>query len=52
MPKEPPSRRKKQHEKFKELARQLGADENEAAFEDRLNRIVKAKPKPASSKSR
>ena len=32
-----------QHEKFIDKARKLGCDEDEAAFEDRLRRIV---PKP------
>jgi hypothetical protein len=51
MPKERPSKRKKtQHEKFVELARQLGADESEDAFIRDLRRI--AKPKPKSSKKK
>lgn len=32
-----------QHDKFANKARELGCDEDEAAFEDRLRRIV---PKP------
>lgn len=36
-----------QSDKFKDLARQLGADEDEARWEDRLGEIAKQKPKPA-----
>lgn len=35
----------KQHEKFVDKARELGCDEDEAAFEERLKRIVPKKPK-------
>jgi len=35
-----------QFEKFKETARQIGADESEAAFKDKLRRIAKPKPSP------
>ena len=35
--------RKSQKQKFADKARELGCDEDEAAFEDRLRRIV---PKP------
>ena len=34
-----------QLKKFKDLAREVEADENESAFEDRLRRIAKQKPK-------
>ncbi len=34
-----------QSEKFKELAREVGADESESAFEDRLRQVAKPKPK-------
>ena len=34
-----------QSEKFKEAAREAGADEDEAAFEDKLKRLAKVKPK-------
>ena len=34
-----------QAEKFKRLAREIGADEDEAAFKERLKRLGKAKPK-------
>lgn len=34
-----------QLEKFKKAAREAEADEDEAAFEDKLKRIVKQKPK-------
>ena len=36
---------KSQSDKFKEKARELGADDDEAAFEERLKRLAKAKPK-------
>lgn len=36
----------KQIERFKQAARELGCDENEAAFEDKLRRIAKPKRKP------
>jgi hypothetical protein len=35
-----------QRERFIVTARKLGADDDEAAFEERLKRIAKAKPKP------
>ncbi len=34
-----------QAEKFKNLAREVEADENESAFDDRLRKIAKRKPK-------
>ena len=34
-----------QSEKFKELAREIEADEDETAFDDKLKRLAKAKPK-------
>lgn len=37
---------KPQIEKFKELARELEADEDEAAWDERLKKIAKAKPAP------
>ena len=36
-----------QIEKFKDVAREHGCDENEAAFEDRLRDIAKSPPQPA-----
>jgi hypothetical protein len=36
-----------QLDKFKEAARQLEADEDEARWDDRLRKIAKAKPKLA-----
>jgi hypothetical protein len=46
MPKERPSRRKKtQHEKFVELARESGADENEDSFVAKVRAISSTKPK-------
>ena len=53
MPKERPSKRKKtQHEKFVELARESGADESEASFVAKVraisstNRTFKTSLKP------
>jgi len=37
---------KSQIEKFKEAARELEADEDEANWDERLKKIAKAKPKP------
>jgi hypothetical protein len=38
-----------QSDKFKEAARELGADEDEKRWEERLKKVAKAKPdKPAS----
>jgi hypothetical protein len=37
---------KTQHDKFKELARELEADESEARWDQRLKKIAKAKPAP------
>lgn len=42
----PPSNEKPQHERFKEVAREIGADENAEAFERTCGRIVPpVKPK-------
>ena len=38
--------RKSQIGKFKELARELGADEDESHWDDRLRKLAKAKPAP------
>ena len=35
-----------QAEKFKRLAREIEADEDEAAFKERLKRLAKAKAQP------
>lgn len=35
-----------QLDKFKALARELGADEDEARWDERLKKVVKAKPEP------
>lgn len=37
---------KSQTEKFKELARELGADEDEARWDERLKKVAKGKPEP------
>jgi hypothetical protein len=39
---------KSQSQKFKDLAREIGADEDEKAFEDKLRRIARQKPDKAS----
>lgn len=43
---------KSQSEKFKDAARKAGADEDEAAFEDKLKRLAKAKPKSPQDKQK
>jgi len=43
---EQPAIGKTQHERFIETARELGCDEDEAAFDEKLRRIATAKPKP------
>ena len=35
---------KSQYDKFKDAARDLGCDENEAVFEEKLKKIAKAPP--------
>lgn len=35
-----------QIDKFKEAAREIGADEDEARWDDRLRKVVKHKPSP------
>jgi hypothetical protein len=46
MPKGRPSKRKKtQHEKFVELARESGADESEVSFVAKVRAISSTKPK-------
>jgi len=37
---------KSQADKFKELARELGADEDEARWDERLRKIARVKPEP------
>lgn len=44
---EPP---KTQLDKFKEAARELGADDNEARFDEKLRKLVKRKPVPKNPK--
>ena len=41
---------KPQLEKFKEAAREHGADESEAHWDERLKRVVKVKPAPRMPK--
>mgnify|MGYP001212257430 CR=1 FL=1 len=42
---------KSQSDKFIKKARELGADEEEAAFDDKLRRLTKAKPQPKKEKT-
>ena len=42
---------KTQHEKFVELARQLGADERESAFVGKLTKLATARPAPLKGKA-
>jgi hypothetical protein len=37
---------KSQADKFKEAAREIGADEDEARWEERLRKVVRHKPAP------
>lgn len=37
---------KSQSEKFKELARELEADEDEAHWDERLKKVAKGRPEP------
>jgi len=37
-----------QSDKFKELARELEADEDEARWDERLKKVARHKPKPGS----
>ena len=46
MPNKPPD--KSQIDKFKEAARDHGADESEAHWDEKLKRVVKAKPTPSA----
>lgn len=39
-----------QIDKFKELARELEADEDETRWDERLKKVAKAKPKPEDEK--
>lgn len=38
-----------QSDKFKEVAREIGADEDEARWEERLRKVAKPKPQPEKS---
>jgi hypothetical protein len=38
-----------QSKRFIETARELGCDEDEAAFDEKLKRIARARPKPLAS---
>ncbi|MCU4162213.1 hypothetical protein AiwAL_19390 [Acidiphilium sp. AL] len=39
---------KTQTDRFKEAARELGCDEDEAAFDDKLRALAKPKPRPSA----
>jgi hypothetical protein len=41
-----PDEKKAQIDRFKETARHLGCDEEEAAFDEKLKAIARQKPKP------
>ena len=41
-----------QHKRFVETARELGCDEDEAAFEEKLRGIATVKPKPRTDKQK
>ena len=41
-----------QYKRFVETARELGCDEDEAAFDENLKRIATAKPKRSSNRRR
>lgn len=41
-----PDKPQTQLDKFKEAAREIGADEDEARWDQRLKKVAKAKPKP------
>jgi hypothetical protein len=45
------TRKKSQRQKFIDAARELGADEDEKAFADKLRRIAKAPPPADKSKN-
>jgi hypothetical protein len=40
------ARDKSQSDKFKDLAREVEADEDESHWDDRLRKLAKAKPEP------
>ena len=44
------STKQKQKDKFIEKARELGCDEDEAAFDERLRKIAKAQPPKADDR--
>ena len=52
MPKTPKPDDKPQSERFIETARELGCDEDEAAFDEKLKRIATVKPKPKTGKQK
>jgi hypothetical protein len=45
-PKPPEESSQTQLDKFKEAARELEADEDEARWDDKLGKLAKVKPKP------
>jgi hypothetical protein len=50
MAKSDPKKSKSQVAKFRETARALGADQDEAAFDAALKRVAKALPPPKASR--
>ena len=47
---EKPTDTRTQIDRFRETARQLGCDEDEAAFRDKLRVIARQKPEPSAKK--
>jgi hypothetical protein len=45
-----PEKPKRQIDKFRDLAREIGADDDEAAFKAKLRKVATA-PRPAKSKA-
>ncbi len=46
-----PTMNQSQRDKFVDKARELGCDEEEAAFEKNLKRLAKAKPQPRKNEA-
>ena len=46
----PEADKQAQRKRFIETARELGCDEDEAAFDEKLRKIATAKPKPRNKK--
>lgn len=46
-----PDTEKNQADKFREIARELECDEDEAAFEEKVRKVATSKPEPEPTKS-